>query len=155
MRGPIAPTPAYRAWVEATQGPDLATPEVEPGERATRTQRGWWDVVSKEGNRYELTCRPTLSGPVWSVRYRSSDGFETVATTGMADTVLTGMRAHSAERDHQPADEGRPNRYMYRLPADRPVLLAPALVGPGGAAARRSAPGQWAAVYGRTGAADW
>ncbi|MFD8393741.1 hypothetical protein ACFV2N_32205 [Streptomyces sp. NPDC059680] len=65
-------------------------------------------MVSKEGHRYELTCRTTLTGPVWSVRHRSADGFETVVTTGMAGTVPIGMRAHSAERDHQPADERHP-----------------------------------------------
>jgi hypothetical protein len=108
MRARIAPTPAYLAWVDATYGPDPATPEVEAGERIVPVQRGWWDVVSKEGHRYELTCRQTLTGPMWSVRHRSADGFETVATTGMAGTVLIGMRAHSAERDHQPADMGRP-----------------------------------------------
>lgn len=108
MRARIAPTPAYLAWMDATYGPDPATPEVEAGERIVPVQRGWWDVVSKEGHRYELTVRPTLTGPVWSVRHRSAHGFETVATTGMAGTVLIGMRAHSAERDHQPADEGRP-----------------------------------------------
>ncbi|MBL1086858.1 hypothetical protein JK359_33675 [Streptomyces actinomycinicus] len=107
MRARIAPTPAYLAWVDATYGPDPATPEVEAGERIVPVQRGWWDVVSKEGHRYELTWQPTLTGPVWSVRHRSAGGFETVATTGMAGTVLIGMRAHSAKRDHQPADEGR------------------------------------------------
>ncbi|MEU2717945.1 hypothetical protein [Streptomyces sp. NPDC007205] len=107
MRARIAPTPAYLAWVDATYGPNPATPEVEAGERIVPVQRGWWDVVSKEGHRYELTWRPTLTGPVWSVRHRSAGGFETVATTGMAGTVLIGMRVHSAKRDHQPADEGR------------------------------------------------
>ncbi|MFI6658050.1 hypothetical protein ACIBL8_21305 [Streptomyces sp. NPDC050523] len=107
MRATVAPTPAYLAWVDATYGPDPATPEVEAGERIVPVQRGWWDVVSKEGRRYELTVRPALAGPVWSVRHRSADGFETVATTGMAGTVLIGMRAHSAERGHQATDEGR------------------------------------------------
>lgn len=106
MRARIAPTPAYLAWVAAAYGPDPATPVVEAGERITRAQRGWWDVISKEGHRYELTWRPTLTGPVWSVRRRSADGFKTVATTGMAGTVLIGMRVHSAERGHQPTDEG-------------------------------------------------
>lgn len=108
MRAPIAPTPAYLAWVDATYGPGPAMPKVEAGERITPVQRGWWDVVSKEGHRYELTWRPTLTGPVWSVRHRSDDGFETVATTGMADTVLTGMRVDSAERGNPAGDEGDP-----------------------------------------------
>ncbi|MGW4784972.1 hypothetical protein [Streptomyces sp. NPDC004230] len=104
MCAPIAPTPAYLAWVDAMYGPGPSMPKVEAGERITPVQRGWWDMVSKKGHRYELTWRPTLTGPVWSVRYRSADGFETVATTGMTGTVLIGMRAHSAERDHQFAD---------------------------------------------------
>jgi hypothetical protein len=108
MRARIVPTSAYLAWVDATYGPDPATPEVEAGERIVPVQRGWWDVVSKEGRRYELTVRPTLTGPVWSVRHRSADGFETVATTGMAATVLTGMRVDSAERGNQAADAGNP-----------------------------------------------
>ncbi|MDQ0904063.1 hypothetical protein QFZ22_000048 [Streptomyces canus] len=106
MRATIAPTPAYLAWVESTYGPDPAMPEVEAGERIVPVQRGWWDVVSKEGHRYELTVRPALTGPVWSVRFRSADGFETVAATGMAGTVLIGMRAHSTERGHQLTGEG-------------------------------------------------
>ncbi|MGQ4465300.1 hypothetical protein ACN6LC_004701 [Streptomyces violaceoruber] len=108
MRAPIAPAPAYLAWVDATYGPGPATPKVEAGERITPVQRGRWEVLSKEGHRYELTCRPTLTGPVWSVRHRSADGFETVATTGMADTVLTGMRIDSVERGNQAGDEGHP-----------------------------------------------
>ncbi|MDF2272133.1 hypothetical protein P2Q00_42990 [Streptomyces coacervatus] len=108
MRAWIAPTEAYLAWVDTAHGPDPATPEVEAGERITRAQRGWWDVISKEGHRYELTWRPTLTGPVWSVRRRGADGFETVATTGLAGTVLMGMRVDSAERGNQPADEGNP-----------------------------------------------
>jgi hypothetical protein len=106
MRATIAPTPAYLAWVDATYGPDPATPEVEAGEYIGTVQRGWWDVVSREGRRYELTVRPVLTGPVWNVRYRTADGFETVATTGTAGTVSIGMRAHSAERGHQSTDEG-------------------------------------------------
>ncbi|MDX2928841.1 hypothetical protein PV411_30430 [Streptomyces sp. NRRL_B-16638] len=101
MRAPVAATPAYLAWVDATYGPGPVTPEVRAGERITPVQRGWWDVVSKDGHRYELTWRPVLTGEVWSVRYRSADGFETVARTGMAATVLAGMRADSAERSHQ------------------------------------------------------
>jgi len=108
LRAQMAPTPASLAWVDATYGPAPATPDVEAGERIVPVQRGWWDVISNEGCRYELTVRPTLTGPVWSVRHRSADGFETVATTGMAGTVLIGMRAHSAEPDHQPTDEGHP-----------------------------------------------
>ncbi|GHB03062.1 hypothetical protein GCM10010330_66630 [Streptomyces tendae] len=108
MRAPIAPTPAYLAWVDATYGPGPATPKVEAGERITPVQRGWWEVLSKEGHRYELTWRPTLTGPVWSVCHQSADGFETVATTGMADTVLTGMRIDSVERGNQAGDEGHP-----------------------------------------------
>ncbi|MFD7408770.1 hypothetical protein ACFV7R_40400 [Streptomyces sp. NPDC059866] len=126
MRAPIAPTPAYLAWVDAMYGPDPVTPKVQTGERITPVQRGWWDVVSKEGHRYELTWRPTLTGPVWSVRHRSTDGFETVATTGMATTVLTGMRVDSAERGNQAGDARDPEPvHMYRLPADGPALLAP------------------------------
>ncbi|MFJ2008389.1 hypothetical protein [Streptomyces chartreusis] len=108
MRAPIAPTSAYLTWVDAMYGPEPAMPKVEVGERITSVQRGWWDVVSKEGHRYELTWRPTLTGPVWSVRHRSTDGFETVATTGMATTVLTGMRVDSAERGNQAGDAGDP-----------------------------------------------
>lgn len=108
MRASIVPTPAYLAWVDATYGPGPATPKVEAGERITPVQRGWWEALSKEGHRYELTWRPTLTGPVWSVRHRSADGFETVATTGLADTVLTGMRIDSAERGNQAGDEGHP-----------------------------------------------
>jgi hypothetical protein len=126
MRAPIAPTPAYLAWVDAMYGPGPATPKVQAGERITPVQRGWWDVVSKEGHRYELTWRPTLTGPVWSVRHRSTDGFETVATTGMAATVLTGMRVDSAERGAQAGDARDPEPvHMYHLLADRPALLAP------------------------------
>ncbi|MFF7764309.1 hypothetical protein [Streptomyces griseorubiginosus] len=106
MRAPVAPTPAYLAWVDAMYGTGPAMPEVEAGERITPVQRGWWDVVSKEGHRYELTWRPTLTGPVWSVRHRSADGFETIARTGMACTALTGMRVDSAERGNQAGDEG-------------------------------------------------
>ena len=65
-------------------------------------------MVGKEGRRYGLTVRPTLTGPLWSVRHHRADGFETVATTGMAGTVLIGMRAHSAARDHRSTDEERP-----------------------------------------------
>ncbi|MFJ3363502.1 hypothetical protein [Streptomyces anthocyanicus] len=100
MRAPVAATPAYLAWVDATYGPGPVTPQVGAGERITPVQRGRWDVVSKDGHRYELTWRPALTGEVWSVRYRSADGFETVARTGMAATVLAGMRADSAERGH-------------------------------------------------------
>ncbi|GAA2524243.1 hypothetical protein [Streptomyces longisporus] len=108
MRARIAPTEAYLAWVEAAHGPGPATPEVEAGERITRAQRGWWDVISKEGHRYELTWRPTLTGPVWSVRHRTADGFQTVARTGLAGTVLMGMRVDSAEPGAQASDEGLP-----------------------------------------------
>lgn len=108
MRAPIAPTLAYLAWVDAMYGPDPVTPKVEAGERITPVQRGWWDVVSKEGRRYELTWRPSLTGPVWSVRRRSIAGFETVARTGMATTVLTGMRVDSTERGNQAGDAGDP-----------------------------------------------
>ncbi|WP_435607095.1 hypothetical protein [Streptomyces ardesiacus] len=101
MRAPVAATPAYLACVDATYGPGPVTPEVGAGERITPVQRGWWDVVSKDGHRYELTWRPALTGEVWSVRYRSVDGLETVARTGTAATVLAGMRADSAERGHQ------------------------------------------------------
>ncbi|WP_316779925.1 hypothetical protein [Streptomyces sasae] len=115
MRAPVAPTSVYLDWVEQAYGPDPATPEVEPGERIVPVQRGWWDVVSKEGRRYELTCRPTLTGPVWSVRHRSSGRYETVATTGHAATVLPGMRAHSAERANQPTDRQRPEAVHVSL----------------------------------------
>ncbi|MGW0647714.1 hypothetical protein ACWD4T_02725 [Streptomyces umbrinus] len=108
MRAPIAPTPAYLAWAEATYGPDPATPEVGPGEHITRSQWGWWDVISKEGHRYELTWRPTLTGPVWSVRHRNADGFEAVAKTGLVGPVLTGLRVHSAERGGRSAGTGHP-----------------------------------------------
>ncbi|MFE7948205.1 hypothetical protein [Streptomyces sp. NPDC057426] len=49
MRAPIAPTPAYLAWVDAHYGPDPETPEAEPGERINPVQRGWWEVVSWKG----------------------------------------------------------------------------------------------------------
>lgn len=103
MRAPIAPTPAYLALVDATYGPDPETPEVEPGERITPVRRGWWEVVSKEGQCYELTWRPTLTGAAWSVRQLGAGGCEQVARAGSVATVLTGLRTHSAERGTQPA----------------------------------------------------
>lgn len=116
MRAPIAPTLVYLAWVDAMYGPTPVMPKVEAGDRITPARRGWWDVVSKERHRYELTRRHTLTGPVWSVCHRSTDGFETVATTGMAATVLTGMRVDSAERGNQAADAGNPKSVHVHVP---------------------------------------
>ncbi|MFG2774754.1 hypothetical protein [Streptomyces sp. NPDC048350] len=103
MRALIAPTPAYLAWVDAHYGPDPEGPDVGPGERITPVQRGWWEVVSKEGHRYGLTWRPTLTGAVWRVRHQTVDGGELVAETGLASTGLTGLRVQSAECGSQPA----------------------------------------------------
>jgi hypothetical protein len=52
------------------------------------------------------------------MRHQRADGFEMVATTGTASTVLTGMRVDSAERGAQAGDAGA-NRYMHRSPVDR------------------------------------
>ncbi|MER7350386.1 hypothetical protein ABT390_33825 [Streptomyces aurantiacus] len=107
LRAPIAPTPAYLAWMEAMYGPGPQTPEVNPGEFIAPVQRGWWDVVSAEGNCYELTWRPHLTGARWSVRHKnkSGDGFETVATERQASTVLAALRTHSAKSAGQPRAE--------------------------------------------------
>lgn len=103
MRAPIAPTADYLAWMDASYGPAPETPEVELGERISPVQRGWWEVVSKEGQHYELTWRPTLNGPVWTVRHQGAAGTELVARAGLVAAVLTGLRVHSVEHTSQHA----------------------------------------------------
>lgn len=79
--------------------------------------------MSKEGHRYELTWRPTLTGRVWSVRHQSTDG--KAATTGTVVTVLTGMRVDSAERAAAPEPEAaRSTGRAGQLPSQRDRLAA-------------------------------
>ncbi|WP_395367030.1 hypothetical protein ACHGLA_36450 [Streptomyces sp. YH02] len=101
LRAPVSPTPAYLAWVDAHHGPNPQTPGVEPGERITPIQRGWWEVISREGRRYELTWQPTPTGAVWRVRHHRADGVERVARTDLASTALTALRVHAAGRGSQ------------------------------------------------------
>ncbi|MFC7261473.1 hypothetical protein [Streptomyces lutosisoli] len=115
MRAPIVPTPAYLAMVDAQYGPDPETPEVKPGERITPVQRGWWEVVSREGRRYELTWRPALTGVVWSVRHQTAGGSELIARTGLVSATLMGLRVHSAECGRQREGTGHPEEVHVPL----------------------------------------
>ncbi|WP_432016512.1 hypothetical protein [Streptomyces hydrogenans] len=98
LRARITPTPAYLAWRAASHGPAPQAPAAAPRERITPVARGWWEVVSAEGHRYELTWRPALTGPVWRVRHQSDPtGTSTaVARTEQLSTVMAQLRSHSA-----------------------------------------------------------
>ncbi|MFJ8133366.1 hypothetical protein [Streptomyces hydrogenans] len=114
LRARITPTPAYLAWRAATHGPAPQAPAAAPGERIIPVARGWWEVVSAEGNRYELTWRPTLTGPVWRVRHQSDPtGTGTaVARTEQASTAMAELRSHSTSLAMRPLFPPM-NRYMY------------------------------------------
>ncbi|MFC9486661.1 hypothetical protein ACFTZM_11355 [Streptomyces hydrogenans] len=105
LRALITPTPAYLAWRAASHGPAPQAPAAAPGERITPVARGWWEVVSAEGHRYELTWRPALTGPVWRVRHQCDPtGTGTaVARTEQASTAMAELRSHSASLAQEPA----------------------------------------------------
>ncbi|MFF2779450.1 hypothetical protein ACFVU3_31705 [Streptomyces sp. NPDC058052] len=98
LRAPITPTPAYLEWQAASHGPAPQAPAAAPGERITPVARGWWEVVSAEGHRYELTWRPALTGAVWRVRYQSAPtgSGAAVARTERASAAMAELRSHSA-----------------------------------------------------------
>ncbi|MFF6903739.1 hypothetical protein [Streptomyces hydrogenans] len=105
LRAPITPTPAYRAWRAALHQPVPAAPETAPGERITPVARGWWEIVSAQGQHYDLIWRVTLTGPVWQVRHHGTptDSGRTVARTDSANTALARLRTHSAGLVHPSA----------------------------------------------------
>ncbi|MDV5143269.1 hypothetical protein R1T08_02820 [Streptomyces sp. SBC-4] len=97
LRAPITPTPAYLAWRAAHQGPGPQAPATAPGERIIPVARGWWEIVSTEGHRYELTWRPALTGPVWRVGHQNdaTRSGTLVARTELAGTAMAQLRGHS------------------------------------------------------------
>ncbi|MFC9342873.1 hypothetical protein ACFT0G_06110 [Streptomyces sp. NPDC057020] len=63
----IVPTAEYLAYTARRFGP---LPEIPPVDGATitpRTQRGWWDVVTADGQALALTWSPRLGGDRWVV----------------------------------------------------------------------------------------
>lgn len=63
----IVPTPAYLAYNERRFGPRPVVPEVAGTTITARTQRGWWDVTTADGERYALTWSPQITGDRWTL----------------------------------------------------------------------------------------
>lgn len=63
----IVPTRAYLAYNERRFGPRPEVPTIEGATIKARTQRGWWDVTTADGERYALTWSPQIGGDRWTV----------------------------------------------------------------------------------------
>lgn len=63
----IEPTPAYLSYVERRYGPRPEIPDVPGATITPRDQRGWWDVVTADGQRLALTWSPEIGGDRWRV----------------------------------------------------------------------------------------
>ncbi|MFF5019038.1 hypothetical protein [Streptomyces sp. NPDC001165] len=63
----IVPTRAYLAYNERRFGPRPEVPAIEGATITARTQRGWWDVTTADGERYALTWSPQIGGDRWTV----------------------------------------------------------------------------------------
>ncbi|MGW2658524.1 hypothetical protein ACWC1D_33355 [Streptomyces sp. NPDC001478] len=63
----IVPTRAYLSYNERRFGPRPEVPAIEGTTITARTQRGWWDVTTADGERYALTWSPRIGGDQWTV----------------------------------------------------------------------------------------
>ncbi|MEV5283374.1 hypothetical protein ACFYMW_35755 [Streptomyces sp. NPDC006692] len=63
----IVPTRAYLAYNERRFGPRPVVPAIADTTIKARTQRGWWDVITADGERYALTWSPQITGDRWTL----------------------------------------------------------------------------------------
>ena len=63
----IEPTRTYLNYVERRFGPLPEIPAIEGATVTPRTQRGWWDVLTADDERYALTWSPQIGGDRWTV----------------------------------------------------------------------------------------